>query len=199
MTIIVPKDKFLHTNLLATLANMSSHFKHLNPYVCQKIITLFIRISKRFHRRQSVSSSTNGASNNSVVVEVNGGINGGKQSEDVEVDIAAKSPDSSRDLTIYEEVLRMILEIINSCLASQLTHNPNLVYTLLYNRQVFEAYHEHPSFQDIVMNIETVMTYFSNRIATESGENSLSVTEIYQVIENSSKKWPSEKLKVMTR
>lgn len=146
-----------------------------------------------------MSTSTNGPSDISVVVNVNGGMNGSKQSEDLDADVSVKSPDSSKDLTIYEEVLRMILEIINSCLASQLAHNPNLVYTLLYNRHVFEAYHEHPSFQDIVMNIETIMTYFSNRIATESGENSLSVTEIYQIIENLSKKWPSEKLKVMTR
>lgn len=172
---------------------MSSYFKHLNPYVCQKIITLFTRISKRFHRRQSVSSSVNGTSSPSVAIDVNG-----RQSEEHETDTSVGTG-ASKDLTIYEEVLRMILEMINACLASQLTHNPNLVYTILYNRQVFEPYHEHPSFKDIVMNIETIMTYFSNRIANQSGENTLSVTEIYQIIENSSKKWPSEKLKVMTR
>ena len=137
------------------------------------------------------------SSNPSVAVEVDER-NGGQQIEDHESDIAVNVADASRDLTIYEEVLRMVLEIINSCLASQLTHNPNLVYTLLYNRTVFEPYHDHPSFQDVVMNIETVLTYFSNRIATESGENTLSVSEVYQIIENSSKKWPSEKLKVMT-
>lgn len=138
----------------------------------------------------------NGSSSSpSVTVEVDGN---GQQIEDHESDIAVNVSDASRDLIIYEEVLRMVLEIINSCLASQLTHNPNLVYTLLYNRTVFEPYHDHPSFQDVVMNVETVLTYFSNRIATESGENTLSVSEVYQIIENSSKKWPSEKLKVMT-
>lgn len=178
---------------------MSSYFKHLNPYVCQKIITAFDRISKRFHRRQSITSSVNGTSNATVSIDVNG--TNGQQSDDHDTDAISgrHSPDSSRDLSIYEEVLRMILEIINSCLSSQLIHNPNLIYTLLYNRNIFEQYEEHPSFQDIVTNIETVMTYFSNRITTDSGENTLSVTEIYQIIENASKKWSSEKLKVMTR
>ena len=31
------KDKYLHTNCLAALANMSSKFVNLHPYVCQRI------------------------------------------------------------------------------------------------------------------------------------------------------------------
>jgi hypothetical protein len=107
----------------------------------------------------------------------------------------ANSPDLANDLSIYEEVLRMILEIINACLASNLTRNPNLVYTLLYNRDIFEPFQVHPSFQDIVMNVESVLTYFSNRIDSENKDNSLSVTEVYQIIQQSSRQWPSEKLK----
>jgi hypothetical protein len=50
----------------------------------------------------------------------------------------------------------MVLEIINSCLSHQLAHNPNLIYTLLYKKHVFEPFRTHPAFQDIVQNIDAV-------------------------------------------
>jgi hypothetical protein len=35
--------------------------------------------------------------------------------------------DALSDATVLEEVLRMILEIVNSCLVAQIKNNPNLV------------------------------------------------------------------------
>ena len=60
------------------------------------------------------------------------------------------------DLAVLEEVIRMVLEIINSCLCSTLAHNPHLVYTLLYKRELFTGFKTHPKFQDIIQNIDTV-------------------------------------------
>lgn len=37
----------MHTNCLAALANMSSSFKHLSPYVSQKLIGLLETMTKR--------------------------------------------------------------------------------------------------------------------------------------------------------
>lgn len=62
----------------------------------------------------------------------------------------------AQDLNVIEEVIRMMLEIINSCLCNSLHHNPNLVYALLYKRELFEQFRMHPSFQDIMQNIDTV-------------------------------------------
>lgn len=62
----------------------------------------------------------------------------------------------AQDLNVIEEVIRMMLEIINSCLCSSLHHNPNLVYALLYKRELFEQFRTHPSFQDIMQNLDTV-------------------------------------------
>lgn len=42
------RDKFLHTNLFATLANLSNHFLNLHPYVCQRLIELLEKLSKRY-------------------------------------------------------------------------------------------------------------------------------------------------------
>ena len=60
------------------------------------------------------------------------------------------------DLLIVEEVLRMILEVVNCCLTHNLHNNPHLVYSLLYQRELFEPFRSHPSLIDILHNIDTV-------------------------------------------
>lgn len=61
---------------------------------------------------------------------------------------------------MLEEVLRMVLEIINSCLSHQLVYCPNLVYTLLYKKQIFEMFRSHTAFEDIIQNIDMVTPIF---------------------------------------
>ena len=60
------------------------------------------------------------------------------------------------DREILEEVLKMVLEIINSCLTHNLHNNSHLIYSLLYQREIFEPYRTHPTLMDLVQNIETV-------------------------------------------
>lgn len=50
----------------------------------------------------------------------------------------------------------MVLEIINSCLTHRLAYNPNLIYTLLYKKDIFQPFRMHSAFQDIVQNIDSV-------------------------------------------
>lgn len=71
-------------------------------------------------------------------------------------------PPQAQDLNVIEEVIRMMLEIINSCLCNSLHHNPNLVYALLYKRELFEQFRTHPSFQDIMQNLDTVRPTFGH-------------------------------------
>lgn len=56
------------------------------------------------------------------------------------------------------------------------------------------SFQSHVTFQDVVMNIETVLIYFANRI--EGKEGSLSVDDVYSEIEHVSLQWPADKLKV---
>lgn len=72
-------------------------------------------------------------------------------------------------MSVLEEVLRMVLEIINSALANQLVYCPNLVYTLLYKRNVFESFRSNPSFQDIIQNIDMVIGFFTSRLQRVQG------------------------------
>lgn len=44
------RDKYLHTNCLAALANMSGQFRFLHPYVSQRLVGLFETLAKKQHR-----------------------------------------------------------------------------------------------------------------------------------------------------
>jgi len=59
---------------------------------------------------------------------------------------------------VVEEVMRMMLEIINSCLSNSLHHNPHLVYTLLYRRDLFTQLLAHSAFHDVTANIHLVIS-----------------------------------------
>lgn len=50
MNITKIKDKYLHNNCLAALANMAADTKNLHVMACQRLITLFEQLSKR-HRK----------------------------------------------------------------------------------------------------------------------------------------------------
>lgn len=160
---------------------MSNFFKNLSTYVCQKLVIIFEKISKKYLKLQG---------------KLDGNKANGIQASDKSADSTEISTtDALKDIPIFEEVLRTVLEIINACLTKNLLANPNLIYTLLYNRKVFDPFLTNSSFQDIIINIETVLDYFSKRI--ESFERTLSVEEILEIIKQSSLNWPSEKLKVV--
>lgn len=126
------RDKYLHTNCLAALANMSSQFENLHTYVSQRIVSLFHLLARKHAKTLDLIQQQTTTSNDNVL------------------------NDYVQDLAIIEDVMRMVLEIINSCLTHTLRHNINLIYTLLYNRDIFENYRTHPSFQDILQNIDIV-------------------------------------------
>ena len=50
----------------------------------------------------------------------------------------------------------MFLEILNSCIVTKLKENPNLVYTLLHEKETIEELETNPKFQDIMFNVNIV-------------------------------------------
>ncbi|KAL6469668.1 hypothetical protein AOLI_G00210770 [Acnodon oligacanthus] len=167
------RDKYLHTNCLAALANMSAQFRCLHQYAAQRIISLFALLSKKHNKvlEQATQSLQRplGADDNAAL------------------------PDYAQDLSVIEEVIRMLLEIINSCLCNSLHHNPNLVYALLYKRELFEQFRSHPCFQDIMQNLDTVIGFFSQRL--EQAGTDLSVERVQEVIKKGAVALPKDRLK----
>lgn len=173
------RDKYLHTNCLAALANMSAQFRDLHPYVSQRLVSLFETLAKRYHKLQQKLESQKENKENEVTVVV-----------------TQDTVDAEQDLGVLEEVLRMVLEIFNSCLSHQLINNPNLVYTLLYKKHIFEPFRQNPAFQDIVQNIEVVIEYFSEQLSVKAQEHEVDFHEVLSVIQQGAKHWPKDKLTV---
>ncbi|CAF5195432.1 unnamed protein product [Rotaria magnacalcarata] len=86
----------------------------------------------------------------------------------------------------------MVLEIINSCLTHTLQHNINLIYTLLYNRDIFDNYRTHPNFQDILQNIDIVIVYFADKVDKLEQRSTEYVKE---ALEMGAKQFPLDRLK----
>ncbi|KAH8279258.1 hypothetical protein KR026_005070 [Drosophila bipectinata] len=189
------RDKYLHTNCLAALANMSGHFRALHPYVAQRLVSLFETLARKHSRLDAQL----------------------KQPADsaVFVNVATTPEDMLQDLSVLEEVLRMVLEILNSCLTNQLVYCPNLVYTLLYKRSVFEGFRSHHAFQDVIQNIDMVrifleiwlpgvytfvhlqvVGFFSSRLQrVQEQRGELGVNEVLEVISKGASQWSSDRLR----
>ncbi|XP_033127312.1 dymeclin-like [Anneissia japonica] len=167
------RDKYLHTNCLAALANMSSQFHSLHPYVTQRIVSLFELLSRKHGK---------------IIEQLSHGSSTVANSHMDEQDYMA-------DLAVLEEVLRMVLEIINSCLTNTIHHNPNLVYTLLYKKHLFISFKSNSKFQDIIQNIDTVLSYFSARLDQHSEGKNLSVEEVLEIIRQGMMLWNKESLR----
>ncbi|XP_018333634.1 dymeclin isoform X2 [Agrilus planipennis] len=171
------RDKYLHTNCLAALANMSAHFSDLHPYVCQRFLSLFETLAKRYSRLQEklkLEKERSGAGAN--VISIN------------------EESNTEQDIVVLEEILRMVLEILNSCLSSQLTKNENLVYTLLYKKDIFENYRKNPIFADIMKNLDIIIKYFSDLLEKKQPQLENDYNEVFSLIRAESKYWPKEKL-----
>ncbi|XP_047524119.1 dymeclin [Pieris napi] len=169
------RDKYLHTNCLAAIANMSCEFRNLHPYVAQRLISLFETLSKR---RARLCSEIEGGDINSIELPHN--------AED-------KTEEIMEHIAVLDEVLRMLLEIVNSCLTHQLCNNLNLVYALLHKKQLFQQHSHH----NIAQNIEMVIGYFSTRLqrVQEGAGGELGVTEVLQCIKKGAEQWSSDRLK----
>jgi hypothetical protein len=172
------RDKYLHTNCLAALANMSAQFRDLHPYVSQRLVSLFETLAKRYQKLSTKLLNGKSAKHTELAITV-----------------VQDGDDMEQDITVLEEVLRMVLEIFNSCLSSQLVNNPNLVYTLLYNKHIFEPFKENAAFQDIIQNIAIIINYFSNLLDNKTQQNEVDAYQVLNVIQQGAKRWPKDKLK----
>lgn len=168
------RDKYLHTNCLAALANMSAEFRNLHPYVSQRLVSLFETLAKKYQRLVQTLDKIKKGEETSIAVN--------------------DDTDLEQDISVLEEVLRMLLEILNSGLSNQLIQNPNLVYTLLYKKQVFEMFKNNIVFQDIIHNIEIIMQYFSQLLTDKSQQYEVDATQVLLTIQQGAKSWPKDKL-----
>uniref|UniRef100_A0A2P2I3T6 Dymeclin n=1 Tax=Hirondellea gigas TaxID=1518452 RepID=A0A2P2I3T6_9CRUS len=172
------RDRYLHSNCLACLANMSSQFRSIHPYVCQRLLGLLETLSKR-HVRVTAAIRDKGASNGAPA--------------GLAATALAHEEELLSDLGVIEEVLRMVLEILNSTLTHQLCHNSQLIYCLLYKRHVFLPFSTQPNFSDVCQNIDVVLNYLMNKL--EKTTSDPSVADVQEVIEQGVLQLPKDRLR----
>lgn len=166
------RDRYLQTNCLAALANMSSNFKQLHPQVCQQFISLLEQLCKKHAR----------------VVESIGFVDGKEFDSNSEA-----NGENLQTITALEEAMRMLMEILNSCLTHNLRNNPQLIYTMMYRRDLFDSFQNHPMFQDLLWNIGCVLNHFASRLSTlDKNANS---SEVLTAIQQGALQWPTDRLK----
>ncbi|XP_065321764.1 dymeclin-like isoform X2 [Gordionus sp. m RMFG-2023] len=117
------RDKYLHTNCLAALSNMSQKFHDLHSYPSQRIVNLYQILLKHYFKllRRLRESNPDNAVGNHVV-----------ESTDLEL--------TWTDARTLQEMLGMILEILYQCLSSpsNLPSNAHLIYNMLYQEKIFK-------------------------------------------------------------
>ena len=73
-----------------------------------------------------------------------------------------------QDLAIIEELMKMVIEIINSCITNSIHHNANLVYSILYHKNIYVQFRSHPTFQEVIQNIDVVRVYKNKKFQAVS-------------------------------
>lgn len=58
---------------------------------------------------------------------------------------------------MYEDFLKIVLEIINAVIACGLPQNPELVYVMLHRQEVFAPFKSIPRFLELSQNVQVYL------------------------------------------
>lgn len=193
------RDQYLHTNCLAALANMSSHFKRLHPYAAQRIFTMISMLTSKLMKLYVRNKEMQLAAQNQLPITSQEEISNKtskQQQENGDAVAINMDPTCVLNVEVVEEIARMLLEIVNSCLtgASTLRNNANLVYALLQSRTTFEKLKEFGRFQDVLQNVETLLEYFDARFDTSEPDMN-NVEQVHELIKQIVVQIPTHQLR----
>ncbi|KAK3040536.1 hypothetical protein RJ639_028982 [Escallonia herrerae] len=179
------RDVYLHTNCLATLANMAPHVHRLSAYASQRLVSLFYMLSRKY-----ASSYTKLAElkNNKMHISNGESRDGDNLPEDM-----------STELHIYTDFLRIVLEIINAILTYALPRNPEVVYAIMHRQEVFQPFRNHPRFNELLENIFNVLDFFNSRIDAQKVDGEWSVEKVLEVIIITCRFWRGEGMKMFNQ
>eukprot|EP00091_Calanus_sinicus_P000214 TRINITY_DN10156_c0_g1_i1.p1 TRINITY_DN10156_c0_g1~~TRINITY_DN10156_c0_g1_i1.p1 ORF type:complete len:372 (-),score=82.83 TRINITY_DN10156_c0_g1_i1:959-2074(-) len=100
------------------------------------------------------------------------------------------------DASNVEDLVKKLLVIINNALVNQPTNNPNLVYSLLYKRELLSSYtNQNEDFIQHFQNINNLLEHVSNKIDENSDDpNGIMDTSILlAVIQAAITEYPKDK------
>ena len=154
------KDVYLHTNTLATLANLAPSVTHLNIHSCQKLVSLLGTLDQRLEKL-----------NDSASME--------KVIKGEEVQYQSIAPQ------LYSDFLNIILEVLNAIVVHNLSSNTVLLYCLLHQRDTIERVGQKEQYADLMQNLIIVIEYFGNKVEQsieKNGHSTISIESIQDLI-----------------
>ncbi|XP_078430945.1 dyggve-melchior-clausen syndrome protein [Wolffia australiana] len=175
------RDVYLHTNCLATLANMAPHVHRLSGFASQSLISLVDKLGRKYTKLVEIKQGK--------VLE----------SEGEQMEGAPNHDDVSAELQIYTDFLRIVLEILNAILIYALPRNPEVVYAVMHRQEVFQPFRNHSRFNELLENIYTVLDFFNSRMDTRLIEGEWSVDKVLQVIITNCRFWHGEGMKMFNQ
>ena len=103
---------------------------------------------------------------------------------------------SEEELSVTRELLRIVLEVINTMLVQALPRNPEMAYSLLHRQELFASLKDHPWFGNLLTNITTVVDYFNARVEAERTKQGWewSVDRVLEVIKQDLRTWRHDRL-----
>ncbi|XP_076903060.1 uncharacterized protein LOC143558012 isoform X2 [Bidens hawaiensis] len=172
------RDVYLHTNCLAALANMAPHVHRLSSYAAQRLVSLFDMLSRKYAKLAELKNDK-------------------MQMSDKDDD---KLPeDTSAELHIYTDFLRIVLEILNGILTYALPRNPEVIYAIMHRQEVFQPFRNHPRFNELLENIFSVLDFFNSRMDAQKLDGEWSVDKVLQVININCRFWRGDGMKMFTQ
>ncbi|XP_047981954.1 dymeclin-like [Salvia hispanica] len=174
------RDVYLHTNCLATLANMAPHVYKLSAYASQRLVSLFDMLSRKYNKLAEIT--------NEKINSGDGALRGDSLAEDPSV-----------ELHIYTDFLRIVLEILNAILTYALPRNPEVVYAIMHRQEVFLPFKTHPRFNELLENVYNVLDFFNSRIDAQKLDGEWSVEKVLQLIIDYSRAWRGDGMKTFTQ
>ncbi|CAL5220036.1 g1983 [Coccomyxa viridis] len=111
--------------------------------------------------------------------------------------VAEEEGDKADELQVYADFLRIVLEILNCILVTNLPANPELVYAMLHQQEIFMPFQGDAVFGELTENITAVIRYFNAQVEQARGFGGWdwSVEKVLDVIKESMKGWRTDKLR----
>lgn len=121
------RDAYLHTNTIAAFTNFAGSAVGLHSHAAQRLLSLIEVLCRAYVKL----SSENGAS----------GSTSGEE----------------RDLQFLSDFLRILMEVTNGIITTNLPSNPELVYAVLHRQQVLDTLSAFPQFGDVLENLKVCL------------------------------------------
>ncbi|PRP74386.1 hypothetical protein PROFUN_10284 [Planoprotostelium fungivorum] len=190
------RDAYLHTNCLATLANLSLYICDIHSQAANRIVKLYELLCKKYMRTAGIPFQRDGTTLSVVVDGVGGATQNGLPSHvnrETSDDDSIHSEEGT-ELATYSDLLNTMLQILNNIITHNLTRNPNMMYAILYQKELFCSSPLEPRYKEYLDNIQTAIRHFEKSLTSQQEDLELSSEDILVIIKRQSLSWTGQGL-----